>query len=323
MLGRWAIPGFIFSIVLLLATAFLWVRSCFWSDHITYSWNHTIVGINTNEAGVTLEFGSGAVNRYNVGWRWMGRRDVHTGWRKFTAQTRIFDFGWQVFSRSNLRQNRISFPFWFPMLFMALAGWICFRARGKVRWAFRDDVRWSNPRLLNRIKRFLIFSTVGTVTGAAVGGLDVAFKLDHYRWGWASMALFPIPLIALLIFMTRRRISWTRAVLWMALEIAGMGCFFAATLEQFLYRFNAYGYEQPDTLAIALVFGVASFGSGAAVLLFLQLKPQMLKPGPYCPECGYCLIGSTSQRCAECGRPFTFEELGVLPGALALPARPK
>ena len=134
------------------------------------------------------------------------------------------------------------------------------------------------------------------------------------------MAMLPIPVIALLIFLSRKRLAWSRAVLWIALEIAGMGCFFAATLEQFLNRFQASGYEQPDTFAIALGFGLTSFICGAAMLLLIQLKPQAQKPGPYCPQCGYCLIGSTQRICSECGRPFTFDELGIVPEML-VPAR--
>ena len=34
---------------------------------------------------------------------------------------------------------------------------------------------------------------------------------------------------------------------------------------------------------------------------------------PDCPECGYCLIGLTTQRCPECGRPFNYDEFAVAP----------
>ena len=30
--------------------------------------------------------------------------------------------------------------------------------------------------------------------------------------------------------------------------------------------------------------------------------------GPFCPECGYCVIGLPEQRCPECGQSFTLEE---------------
>jgi hypothetical protein len=62
--------------------------------------------------------------------------------------------------------------------------------------------------------------------------------------------------------------------------------------------------------------GAVSFVISAGVLLLLQLKPRAVKPGPYCPACGYCLIGSPRQICAECGRAFTLEELGITPEEL-------
>ena len=35
-----------------------------------------------------------------------------------------------------------------------------------------------------------------------------------------------------------------------------------------------------------------------------------------CPACDYYLFGLTEMRCPECGRPFTFEEVGVSPQEL-------
>ena len=45
-------------------------------------------------------------------------------------------------------------------------------------------------------------------------------------------------------------------------------------------------------------------------LLSLRLHKGLPAPGQ-CPACGYNLFGLTEQRCPECGRPFTFEELAV------------
>jgi hypothetical protein len=35
-----------------------------------------------------------------------------------------------------------------------------------------------------------------------------------------------------------------------------------------------------------------------------------------CPQCDYNLFGLTQMRCPECGRPFTFEEVGATPAEL-------
>jgi uncharacterized OB-fold protein len=57
------------------------------------------------------------------------------------------------------------------------------------------------------------------------------------------------------------------------------------------------------------------------LLLLMRLRHQKRIPGPYCPQCGYCLIGLPSHRCTECGRPFTLEELKIDAAALN-PAAP-
>ncbi len=42
----------------------------------------------------------------------------------------------------------------------------------------------------------------------------------------------------------------------------------------------------------------------------------VVQDGTLCPGCGYKLIGLTSHVCPECGRPFTYEELGTKPERL-------
>jgi hypothetical protein len=95
----------------------------------------------------------------------------------------------------------------------------------------------------------------------------------------------------------------------MFLELAGCVIFFEATIDRIWRHENIHGFDDLELLQLILLVGVVCFIFGAVLLLFLQVKPEPVKPGPYCPECGYCLIGSPRQICSECGRPFTFEEL--------------
>jgi hypothetical protein len=69
---------------------------------------------------------------------------------------------------------------------------------------------------------------------------------------------------------------------------------------------------------------IAFVGRGARVLLiWAGVINEPPKPiGPLCPSCGYCLLGLTEHICPECGRPFTFEELGISPRELQ-PPEPK
>jgi hypothetical protein len=50
-------------------------------------------------------------------------------------------------------------------------------------------------------------------------------------------------------------------------------------------------------------------------LVFCRLADLTFPPG-CCPGCGYILYGLNEQRCPECGRAFTFEEIGVTPEAM-------
>jgi len=43
----------------------------------------------------------------------------------------------------------------------------------------------------------------------------------------------------------------------------------------------------------------------------IRLGRCVIQDGTICQGCGYCVIGSINQTCSECGREFTFQELGT------------
>lgn len=49
--------------------------------------------------------------------------------------------------------------------------------------------------------------------------------------------------------------------------------------------------------------------------LHRRLAHYVVQDGTCCPGCAYNLIGNQSMVCPECGRPFTFEELGTTEAA--------
>ena len=130
--------------------------------------------------------------------------------------------------------------------------------------------------------------------------------------GLAGLAMASIPLTVMQIVMTRRRILWRTALIWMFLEVAGGVCFFVATVAQIRhYRYQSM-IDGIDGLALwAFGAGLISFLIGWFILAVIQTRVEKLKPGAFCPGCGYCLIGSTGRICPECGRVFTLEELGI------------
>ncbi len=64
--------------------------------------------------------------------------------------------------------------------------------------------------------------------------------------------------------------------------------------------------------AIAAVFLVFAIQVSIAILwstICLTLPKFIVQDGTLCPNCAYCLIGTQSMRCPECGNEFSFDDL--------------
>lgn len=109
------------------------------------------------------------------------------------------------------------------------------------------------------------------------------------------------------------------------------GCLAIGLIEQRLGRLVRYAglaavatvigaalYADDPFLALmaGLVFGLASCCVGLLAVIvgseigriFYRIS---FRKGPWCPQCGYSLIGCETHTCPECGRAFTFDEIGV------------
>jgi hypothetical protein len=324
MRSRALLFGMALSVLFCLGTGLLWTRSFFYDDSYLGPGTHYHLGFESRQGNVSIDL--------LINFPQMGR---NSGWNshaangrfaKFTLQSLInFNyrnivipagaFGGTI--RGNARIISVNIPTW-PLfvpwtLFLA---WGFFRGRKKTRWGFRSDVAWINPALPARVVRFSIFSTTGVAVGALAGYVAIQFDLGRTQWVWIAGFLILLPMVCVLIILSRRRIPWHRAILWMSLEVAGSVCFFEATVERFWYYFFLDLPDERNRIILLLSLGITCFICGAVLLLVFQVKPEVVKPGPYCPACGYCLIGSPRQVCSECGRAFTYDELGV--GAEAL-----
>jgi len=319
------------AVLLFIGTAMLCVRSYFYLDSIGYAFRQNVL-FGTSHVG-EMDF---AFNTYNLHRAMpMGLVSGHTR-SSFSGRMRrgslesIFEFRFtnrvisfpagRGFPAGTVHVRAVSVPMWtLLVLWVPYPLYVFFRGRRKVRWGLRKDVRWVNLRLRRQITRFAIFSAIGAATGVLTASLDIAFKLWRAQWEWMLSLFILLPVVSLTIVLTRRRIPWHRALLWMSLEIAGCVSFFAATTQWVWRVFAGYSLYEPVLTPVALIVGFLCFVCGAVLLLFFQARPEPIKPGPYCPECGYCLTGSPRQICPECGRAFTFEELGVAPEALVPP----
>jgi hypothetical protein len=327
MPSRWRTIAAFVSGTLLLTILIFWVRSYFFYDQLINIQARGVVGFNLGDGALlyTRETYSPPIPTGVIGWHFGDY--IAPGRRRSNLLSSLWAFHWGY--RTGVFQSpaagagkpsavftvgffSISLPMW-PLLFPAavLPLWFYLRGRGKVRWSLRDDIAWMNFRLRSKLKRFAIFSAAGIAAGALLGWIDEVWELSRSPMEWSLTLLFLLPVVDFLVILTRRRIPWRRGLLWMALEIAGFVCFFIATLQECWRVLGGWRLADVNLAPGALFLGAISFVIGVIILALLQLKPSPIKPGPYCPTCGYCLIGSPRQICAECGRPFTFEELGI------------
>jgi hypothetical protein len=329
MLSRWSRVALVISISLCVGTFLLWARSYFYQDGFGFTSDHnSTLSLSSRQGRLSIVFQTIPNPPYYApaGFGWRSAR-LYDGWRYLTLRSLIdFRYDNRVIPRvrsAAVHSRTLTIPTWcILVLSLPIPAWIIFRDRRTQQWGLRKDVSWINPRLRSRIARFTLLSAIGCLAGVLVASVDVEFPFNRSRWQWFVALWILLPVVSLMAVFTRRRIRWHRALLWMSLELAGCLCFFQATIERIWTHYNVNVYDVPDLLELVFMTGAACFIVGATLLLFLQVKPEPVKPGPYCPECGYCLIGLPRQICSECGRPFTLEELGVELDALKVAAPP-
>lgn len=132
-------------------------------------------------------------------------------------------------------------------------------------------------------------------------------------------------LLAGTIFAIRRR-HQRRLCLWFLGGLSGLAWF------SYWPIFSNPLYGLYLSLAACLLIVLASVGEAAVLtdqswlrtfgqLLTCRLAP-FYDPKGRCPGCDYYLYGLTEQRCPECGRPFTFDELNATPEELSFASTP-
>jgi hypothetical protein len=329
MLSRRSTVGFIVFTTVCFASLLLWARSYFYTDEIEcrVALSTLYFGAESRQGSVSIGFVTFS-NTPAQGLPPTGRLAFHNnrGWRYLTLRSMLnFDRVNRLYptaaNGSVAHVRFLTVPTWSVFALSAAASiWMYLRGRRKVHWGLRKDVSWINLRLRARIARFVIFSAIGCFLGAIVACADMEFDLGRTDGQWSLILLVLLPVVSLMAVYTRRRIPWHRAILWMSLELAGCITFFESTIDQIWRYENAHRYNDLELLQMILFIGIACFVVGAILLLFLQVKPEPAKPGPYCPECGYCLIGLPRQICSECGRPFTLDELGITSDVLIPPS---
>lgn len=154
------------------------------------------------------------------------------------------------------------------------------------------------------VQRMSVAMLAACGTGLACGLLRPMFSGPiHYE---ALISLFGLlPAICLGLVWSMRRLPWRRATAWLvagiALSCIGFGIFMMIGVQRFLWD---------DVMRVMAVYAVVASLVGWLLLFVIQMV-QRPTAGPYCPACAYCLIGAREDRCPECGRAFTLDELGI------------
>lgn len=173
------------------------------------------------------------------------------------------------------------------------------------------DLYDHDPVLSQRIGRASWFArsagwlVMGGAIGAAVGCARP--QIDgpvHYEMILAWPALI---LLSLLLIWSLRRV-----LMWKSFEYlsVGMVCLWGGFLLGCDLLLAITDPTYPSFWGFALLHAALGIGVGAVLLGVWRIR-YPIKRGPYCPRCGYCLVGSVERMCSECGRAFSLQELGV------------
>ena len=154
-----------------------------------------------------------------------------------------------------------------------------------------------------RWRRLLIAVVTAGATGIATAFVrPLATGPIHYESVFSTLVV--LPLLCLLLTLSLRRVAWRAALGWLILELTAVCAAFIIGVWLGPGRMH---HDLPEVMA---VFWLVAVPVCAGLLVGYQwFRP--LPTGPYCRDCGYCLIGTPSDCCPECGRPFDPQKLGV------------
>ena len=226
-------------------------------------------------------------------------------------------------------------------MFFEPAACAMFIAAGVVPYAFGvvvvlgaiariDDYRWLRSFALGLGAVALFTGAYCILIWIAIQVLyhlyPIMYGLFYYDLGfgrfelpWHPGCFWPVAAILLRIYVSRILRSRERSLVHIV--FAGsllLAIWFAALLsmpETTLGNYVALVASLVMLVAVVSEFRLqsrSSYGEAIKNLLLCRVPDYR----NLCPDCRYNLYGLTEQRCPECGRAFTFEELGVSPEQL-------
>jgi len=169
---------------------------------------------------------------------------------------------------------------------------------------FMPYVRAIQIPVRQRIVRMVIAAVLGSIIGAGTAYLRPYFDGTVHYESFVSLFI-AIPAVMVWLVYSQRRVRWRAAAPCLAAELASVMVSFCVSWSL------VYGGFWDDMIDVSTAYLLISMALGEVVLLMWQ-RFYPLTSGPHCPGCNYCLIGAPSDVCPECGRAFTFHELGVI-----------
>lgn len=165
--------------------------------------------------------------------------------------------------------------------------------------------------------------SIWTVLLTAVSWGIVAFTVDVVLYvlallgdEWAVHYLIAASFLVGFMFRFRNRIG--DRLRYAAAGIAfGTGFNILVVAECVHFLLTGTGTRGSLDASLAAKYALCSIGASAGVALAMSLVFAVRRAttakldGTSCPQCSYSLIGNTSMQCPECGRGFTFAELGT------------
>lgn len=138
-----------------------------------------------------------------------------------------------------------------------------------------------------------------------------SFILQLIGIGWYGRWIFPALMFLFpAVIQHRVRSTWAIVAWWLATG----GCYLAVGKVSAMFSPRPeVGYA--DAMRLFILFALGLIVVVACVIgrigEYVLGFRVVMQNGRICPNCKYDLRGNTSMVCPECGRAFTFEELGV------------
>lgn len=131
-----------------------------------------------------------------------------------------------------------------------------------------------------------------------------------------TLIIIAAPMPVLYSRLRRQRVIGFAAIYALSVVLLGAVCEFSGDVYfgvtgEVLPLFSR-GWGIPLYVSHSNLVVISLIGPLCAWLVCRWIRgPIVEQDGTLCPRCGYCLTGSVDRVCPECGRGFTFEDLGT------------